>query len=178
MELLQISVLEVGRYLINNYLLTIPLFAVLNRARGSQLGGLISSTGICHIIIPLLMALMVVVDIKSLIITWGLLIFWCVFAWDRYWELAGGVQVNSTGCKPIDWILSKMSIGNTRLEGIVGMGLRQGLFLLPVLLYLGKWKLILIPFLFGLPYYMFSFISPNFVMYSEVLIGAVLGGVL
>lgn len=159
--------------------LNIVLCALFNRARGSHFGELVNSTGFCHIFGPMFMALSVATSWQSFLTIWAGLIFWAIWAWDAYWGACSGNEKDRfrSAVKPIDWILKKLNFKNIRVHGVVGMGLRQGLCALP-LFFLHPSPLFFLIFLAGIPYWLYSLKSQNFVMLSELTIGAIWGLIL
>jgi hypothetical protein len=126
----------------------ILIFAILNRARGSHLFGMLDSTNEGRAIATFLMAAATAIasqgdylDMAEILLwTWAGLIFWCVFGWDEYWGAAIGstFNPNKPEFSPVDWLMLQMPwftpVYNAtatdlrrRLWGAVAMGLRQGL---------------------------------------------------
>jgi hypothetical protein len=160
------------------------LCALFNRARGTQFFNHIASTSLSRIFSTLLMALSTCTNWQTLLFIWAGMLVWSIPAWDAYWGACAGNELDryKSAVSFIDYILKKLNLKNVRIYGIIGMGLRQGLFAIPVLMCLGHFYLIPIPFLFGIPYWAFSYINKNtpgsFVEYSELLIGAIWGLIL
>lgn len=173
--------------------LIIGLCAVYNRLRGSNCWNHIPHDTVTRLMFALLTAftglypLYMIQPIKMLPyigITAALLFQWSLYAWDTYWgACAGQYQQGRKGWPPLDWLLSRLPLKTgTRIWGIVGMGLRQGLPMIPVFLVLGYFVnpayyfRVWIPFLFGVPYWAYSYISKNnFVEWSEYTIGGLIG---
>lgn len=125
------------------------LMAILNRARGSDLYTLVSSTEVTRLVSTFLMALSTTVVANhqdaphvyvGLMFTWGLLLLWCQFGWMKYEASAVGGQTDMTATcfKPVDWIMSKLwtptfqTTGlnlSYRLWGCLAMGLRHCLMI-------------------------------------------------
>ncbi len=170
-------------------ILQILLSAVFNRCRGNNWFKLVTYDTISR----LLYCFAITVTNFSTSPIWLIILIaigmlhWCVYAWDEYWGFAGG---QPTTLKPVflpaDYILSKLPIKpGSRIFGVVGMGLRQGICAIPLFLILGYFVnlqylyLIPVPFLFGIPYWAFSYrYTQNFVAVSEFLIGAIWGVIL
>lgn len=161
--------------------------ALLSRCRGSQWFGHVPYTGLGRLLACVGLALVNAYSQSWLcIVLLALaLLNWCVYAWDVYWASAAnsGLPNGVTPAfAPADWILSKLPIqASSRLWGVIGMGLRQGICALPVFIVLTYFTgnfayipLALVPFLFGIPYYIASLINKSqFVMYAELAIGAI-----
>lgn len=172
-------------------MLQIILSSILNRCRGTQWFSYIPSTALGRVLACI--GLGAVNGYSHGLLCVALLslgfLNWATYAWNVYWATAGGDTSMSAehGIKSVNWLLDKLKIKPlTRLWGVVGMGLRQGLCALPIfaimyyftgnLIYL---PLALVPFLFGLPYYLFNLINTSkYVTWSEYLIGAIWGAIL
>lgn len=180
--------------------LLIPIFAILNRARGSKFFSLTNSTEIGRLASMLLMGISLALfegtdpwQMSRLVAwTFGALMFWCSPAWDAYWGMAiGTTTALRAGFAPVDWIMEivwpKTPTPGTiaaRVWGAVAIGLRQslaacwivGLALLfpsaPQHAYFGFFTL-----LFGLPYLISGYVFGTYaVMAAEMMVGAGLGG--
>lgn len=172
-------------------------FAVLNRARGSQLFGFTTSTTEGRLVSTGLMSMVLLVNgayhgetVDAALffpLYWALLMFWCVFAWDKYWiaAIGNGIDTARTGFAPVDWLMSLLPVKG-RLWGVIAMGLRQ-LLLVPAIIcaaliseHLGQgFALSAAPLLFGVPYLLAGYLVPNAksVMVAEITVGSLMGAV-
>lgn len=121
-------------------LLIILLFACLNRARGTQLFGLTTSTEAGRLVSMYGMAMLVAFlaflssetdthALMTFIVSFAGLLLWCTFGWDNYWSAAIGnpTDITKPTFAPVDWIMSKLPAMPLRLWGAIAMGLRQSL---------------------------------------------------
>lgn len=176
-----------------NHIFQFVLFAIMNRGRGSGLSINSFPTTYGRLISLGCIAVVLAHSITQLIVYWLCLELWAVFAWDVYWGAAAqsAGTVVSPAFVPSDWILAKLKITpGSRLWGVVGMGTRQGICMFPLFCALSYFNsdssyfyFSLVPFLFGIPYWLWSLIpsvksTGNFVMYSELTVGALMGLIL
>lgn len=152
-------------------------FAILNRARGSQLFGYTDSTVIGRLVAALGMAISVYIlslfdgisNIHAVIVffwTIGALMFWMVPRWDAYWSAEIGNDPK-----------------HSRLWGLATMTLRM-LLAAPCIIglaYLSEhidkaWLALATAFL-AVPYLIFGYLTPgaNVIRNSELAAGAILG---
>lgn len=151
----------------------IAAFAILNRARGTQLFNATSSTVIGRLVSTLGMSLLTAATASHepilfatfLAWTWASLMLWCTPAWDAYWSAAIGHDP-----------------ANSRLWGLTAMTLRMTLAVPSIV---GLAYLSAQPFhsiyasgilLMGLPYYLAGYLNPkNPIGMAEPMVGAILG---
>lgn len=150
------------------------LFAIFNRARGSQLFGLTSSTTAGRLVSTLGMALATSCPMaadtwhdKAEILggCWLLLFFWSVWRWDAYWSAA-------IGSDPL----------HSRFWGVMAMTVRQSL-ILPFYAFVAGFNATPHPFyalsflLMGVTYTLSSVITPgkNTIRNVELINGAIMG---
>lgn len=128
------------------YPLIVAVFAFLNRARGSQLFTETDSTTEARLVSVSCMAIICLgmkmanpiqgVEIGAWTI--AALMFWCVFAWDKYWGAAIGTNdaeaMQSSAFAPVDYIMywiwpnpPSVTGISMRLWGWLAMSLRQSL---------------------------------------------------
>ena len=168
------------------------LFAILDRARGSKLFDLITSTQVSRIVSTGLMAT-AVMGISGNIYTllaWPLLFGWSIAGWGVYQGTATGTRSNFTEKEfaPVDWLMSKISYFDDinratvtdlecRLWGTIAMALRQMLLAPYIVAIGGTWQVVLIP-LMALPYMAAGYlVKRDHIMYAEYASGAVLGAI-
>ncbi len=140
------------------------IFGVLNRARGSHLFELTTSTELGRVVATGGMALLLGWHYSSFAIllwVWAALLLWCEPGWDKYWSEEIG-----------------HSATHDRLYGLMQMTARQ-LLILPCVLGIGaiagwSWWMLLVVLL-GLPYYVFGYVSERYAIpASEYAVGALL----
>jgi hypothetical protein len=175
--------------------------AAMNRARGSSLYGLTTSTTISRLASMLGIALAVYLlavfsghstftSTALLLWTWAALMLWCIPAWDSLWGMAIGTTTPlRASFAPVDWIMSvlwpKTPTAGTfraRLWGLIAMSLRQTLaapWVIGLACLAGHpekaWLAIFTPLL-GVFYFAFGFVSQTYaVMLAELAVGASLG---
>lgn len=185
-----------------NYLI-IALFAILNRARGTQFFSLLGSTAEGRILATLFMSLIASLGYldnaaqaaQMLVFLWASLMFWCVFAWDKYWGAAtgqnSGAAMAAVSFVPVDKIMSKIfpitaamtpNSFRQRLWGLVAMCLRQSLAA-PAIIALSlitghpedMWFAALTPLL-GVWYFIFGYLwQVEAITLAELAVGGSLG---
>jgi hypothetical protein len=183
--------------------LRIVLIALLNRARGSKLSGLTTSTVLGRVVCTLAMAISaacaITATFKSCVLwLWFSLMIWCTPAWDNYWSAAIGnlTDVNKKSFAPVDWLMKKIpyfsllyaAAGTNRqlrLWGLAAMTLRQLLVVPAVAGYaimIGRPERAIYAvaaLLMGLPYYACGYLcKKNPIAYSELSSGFILGAML
>ena len=173
--------------------MTPALFALLNRARGSKLFGLTTSTTVARIVSTFGMALLTYWAYPKLsVLLWSFasLFFWQVFGWGKYFAaIHGNIDPKGGGMKWVDWVMDRLDLPIFTVEerkrwGTVAMGLRQTLlapFIIGTAALTGNasmaWLAVITPFL-GIPYYIGGKISQQFsVLIAELIIGAVIGAI-
>lgn len=155
----------------NGFLLVIA-FAVLNRARGSRLFELTSSTGVSRIVATFLMAAattsLVFPDRMLFVMpwVWVSLLVWCTPAWDAYWSAEIGDDPKHSRLWGLGMMTLRMALVMPCLTGLAVLSghTDRALFANGALL-------------LGLPYYLLGFIVPvGYVIFaSELTVGAILG---
>lgn len=150
------------------------LFAILNRAAGSEFYGLIKSTVISRLIALGCMALFTCSGVYDFAYILAVLILWRTFGWGKYFACIHGTIHDEKEFALVDWIMSKLNlptetIAQRKIWGLVAMTLRQSI-IAPAAF--GAWYLV--P-LMGLPYYIGGMISQRYaVMIAEFTIGAMI----
>lgn len=142
--------------------------AILNRARGTRFWKYFDSTSATRWFFSFLMGCMAAFIVSAdfrlgmevLLLTTFTMYLWCVFGWDSYWSAAIG-----HGLRSRLWGLKMLTLRHS-----LGMPCLIGLSLLT-----GHWTLFIAgPLLFGLPYFIFGYLTPNkAVNNAEMVIGAV-----
>lgn len=173
--------------------MTPVLFALLNRARGSKLFGLTTSTTVARIVSTVGMALLTYQSHPTLgVLLWSFasLFFWQVFGWGKYFAaIHGNIDPKGGGMRWVDWLMDRLDLPTFTVEerkrwGTVAMGLRQTL-LAPFVLGLAyltddpgmAWLAVFTPFL-GIPYYLAGKISQKYAgLIAELIIGALIGAI-
>lgn len=107
-------------------------FAVLNRARGSKLFDLTTSTTVARIVSTGGMALLVLLassDIKAGWAAWLGLFLWSVPEWGKYMGAACGNPINpeEKGFILSEWAVRWSGASNTRTQGFIGTAVRMAL---------------------------------------------------
>lgn len=89
-------------------MLTVILFAILNRARGSHFWNLVPSTTASRLLATLGMATVIVAQTGDarLFALWPLLFLWSLFGWDTFWAAIIGDDPNHSKL----WGLSRMGL--------------------------------------------------------------------
>ena len=171
-------------------MILIPIFSFLNLARGRQFF-VLKSTTLGRLLSTALMASATALEATPsdpLIFAWmfPLLMFWSVFAWDKYWAMCIGspTDISAPACPPIDWLMSKLPLKG-KAWGVVAMGLRQA-FAIPALIALAiitnqPFHVLYAPLtlFLGLPYYIAGCLVPlaYAVPLGELLTGGALGAI-
>jgi hypothetical protein len=168
------------------------LMAALNRARGSRLFNLTTSTTIGRLSSTggMAIATALLADNPIIIpILWTGLFLWTLPAWDKYWSAAIGnpTDMAATSFAPVDWIMAKLWPSpkpgiQLRLWGTIAMGLR-GALLFPLFAILGFMRypaaflIGLATLLQGVPYLISGIPSDKSysIPFAETLWGACLG---
>lgn len=149
----------------------IPLFAVLNRARGSQFFELLKSTVEGRLVSMGGMAFGASLSmwpnytrtLEMFIFSWAALMLWCTPAWDAYWSAAIGNEKT-----------------RSRLWGLGAMTLRMTL-ILPYFISLayfmgGTYLYALGALTLGSPYYIAGYVYKKApIMVAEYSVGAIIG---
>lgn len=112
-------------------------FAALNRARGSKLFNLTTSTQAARAVSTFAMAVLTMLaadpqtaDLKAVLLwVWVSLYFAMLPGWGEYVGFAIGVRegVPEKEFAPVDWLMRRLPIKHMRLWGGVAMGLRMAL---------------------------------------------------
>ena len=112
-------------------------FAALNRARGSKLFDLTTSTQVARAASTFAMAVLAMLaadpqtaDLKAVLLwTWATLYLAMLPGWGEYVGFAIGVREGEPEKEfaPVDWLMRRLPIRNLRLWGGVAMGLRMAL---------------------------------------------------
>lgn len=161
-------------------------FAALNRARGSKLFDLTTSTTVARIVSTGLMAALVLAVSGNLAAGWAAwwgLYIWSVPEWGKYMGAACGNPVNpeEKGFILSEWAVKKSGARDTRLQGLIGTAVRMALAA-PVVIAVARltggsvWPSLLTP-LMALPYFLLGFVldSGRAWKYGEYCAGAVIG---
>ncbi len=166
-------------------------FALLNRARGSKLFGLTTSTTVARIVSTIGMACATYWEHRTLgVLLWSFasLFFWQVFGWGKYFAaIHGNIDPNGGGLRWVDRVMGWLDPPLHTLEqrkrwGTVAMGLRMTLlapFIIGLAFLTGEpnraWLAAFTPFL-GIPYYLGGKLSQKYsVLIAELIVGALIG---
>lgn len=161
--------------LIGARLLSLPVFAFLNRARGTRLFEHTTSTMISRIVSMGLMAaylsaealMLDVGGVRSLCLlawAWASLLLWCDEAWDDLWSACIGHDPNHSRLWGLMMLTLRMSLGIPYFVGvayITGHSDRAWYAAASLLL--------------GLPYYIWGYLQPNkAINFAEPTVGTII----
>jgi hypothetical protein len=152
------------------------LFALLNRGRGSRFWDTLPSTTISRLAATAGMAILVypfgllsggiLHAVGMFFWTWAALMFWCVFAWDSFWNAEIGTDPQRSRLWGLGMMALRMTLAVPCLIGLAFLaGQPQH-----------AWLALATPLL-GLPYYVFGYLTPgtNVIRNAELAVGALLG---
>lgn len=164
-------------------------FACLNRARGSKLYDLTTSTTHARLAATMAMAALVLLasaSWRAAVWAWAALFLWAVPEWGKYMGAACGNPISPVepGFMLSEWAVKKSGVRGTRLKGLVGTAARMALAApcaVAVALLTGGplWPAVLTPFM-ALPYFALGYVTtpgPAW-KHGEYCAGAILGVIL
>lgn len=161
-------------------------FAFLNRARGSKLFDLTTSTTVSRLASTFAMAALVMLasgDWLAAAWAWASLFLWAVPEWGKYLGAACGNPINEAekGFVPSEWVVGLLPLRNSRTRGLIGTAVRMSLAVpcgvgIAYLTGGPMWPALLAPAM-ALPYFGLGLVldSGRAWKYGEYGAGAVLG---